>query len=408
MPSNPQLDLMTSLIQIEGFKVADYHVEDGIGIFVSLVKQDPKVTCPCCGKLTDKLHQNHWYWVRDLPFGEQPVHLNINRRQMRCPSCGKKFSEELKGVIKKRKYTVRFRTKIVEEALEGDIKNVAKRHEVSEQEVQTMLKDVGKELIEEKPKGLKRLGIDEIAIIKGQKNYYVVLVDLDKRKLIGVIEKRTKGCIKEYLEAWGEEVLSQIEEVSIDLWKPYKSISEELIEQAEIVADRFHVMKQVNGELDRERKSQKREAEKIEEESKREEMLSTLKKSKYALLKNEEDLNEEQQEKLEEIAKVLPSLIEKYQLKEEFRKIFENSEDRKEGLDKIIGWIRKARVNFPESCKTIENWLSEIIAYFERGTTQGIVEGINNKLKLIKRKAYGFRNFENFRLRSLLNWCFAD
>ncbi|MGB5968242.1 MAG: transposase, partial [Spirulinaceae cyanobacterium] len=61
---------------------------------------------------------------------------------------------------------------------------------------------------------------------------------------------------------------------------------------------------------------------------------------------------------------------------------------------------------FPKSCGTIRRWMGEIIAYFDSRTTQGVVEGINNKLKLIKRRGYGFRNFENFSLRSILTWHF--
>ena len=113
-----------------------------------------------------------------------------------------------------------------------------------------MLKDLGTDLVKEKPVNLKKLGIDEIAVVKGQRNYYVVFVDLEKGKLVGLVEKRTKKGIIEYLETWGEKVLSKIQEVSIDLWKPYKNIAEELMPQAEIVADRFHVMKQVTDELD--------------------------------------------------------------------------------------------------------------------------------------------------------------
>ena len=126
------------------------------------------------------------------------------------------------------------------------IKNVAKRNDLSEQEIETMLKDLGEDLVREKPVNLKKLGMDEIAVVKGQRNYYVVLIDLEKRKVVGLVENRTKKEIVEYLEAWGEKVLSEIQEVSIDLWKTYKSIAEELMPQAEIVADRFHVMKQVD------------------------------------------------------------------------------------------------------------------------------------------------------------------
>ena len=178
---------------------------------------------------------------------------------MRCPHCQNKFTEELDFVRRKRVHTKRFVERIIEEVLNSDIQNVAKRNELSEQEIETMLKDLGQELVAEKPVNLKKLGIDEIAVVKGQKNYYVVLVDLEKRKIVGLIEKRTTEKITEYLEAWGKEVLSQIKEVSIDLWKSYKNVAEKLMPQAEIVADRFHVMKQVTDELDAARRKIKRE-----------------------------------------------------------------------------------------------------------------------------------------------------
>lgn len=239
-------------------------------------------------------------------------------------------------------------------------------------------------------------------------NYYVILVDLEKKKVIGMIEKRTKKEITEYLEAWGAKVLSKIQEVSIDLWKTYKSIAEELMPQAEVVADRFHVMKQVTDELDSARRKIKRETEKIKSKSKKEKILSGLKKSKYVLLKNEKDLNEDEKAKLKEVEKVAPALTKMHTLKEELRDIFENRKDWREGLLSLADWLKDISDYFPKSFGTIKRWIGEIIAYFDEGTTQGIVEGINNKLKLIKRRAFGFRNFNNFQLISLLTWHFAS
>ncbi len=203
---------------------------------------------------------------------------------------------------------------------------------MSEQEIETMLKDISQDLVTEKPVNLKKLGIDEIAVVKGQKNYYVVLVDLEKRKVVGLVEKRTKKEITEYLEAWGEEVLLKIQEISIDLWKPYKNIAEELMPQATIVADRFHIMKQVNDELDAARRKIKREAERLKNKSKKEKILSGLSKSKYVLLKNQEHLKEPEQEKLKEVKQVAPILTEMHSLKEELRNIFETNKNWSEGL----------------------------------------------------------------------------
>ncbi len=76
------------------------------------------------------------------------------------------------------------------------------------------------------------------------------------------------------------------------------------------------------------------------------------------------------------------------------------------GLFKLLDWLQVATTEFPKSQQTIVRGFGEIVGYFEQRTTNGILEGINNKLKLIKRAAYGFRNFENFRLRSLVCWHF--
>lgn len=266
-----------------------------------------------------------------------------------------------------------------------------------------MLKDTGKELIQKKPQGLKRLGIDEIAIVKGQGNYYAVFVDLDTGDLIGLLEKRTEKEIIEYLKAWGEEVLSQIEEVSIDLWKPYKKVANILMPQASVVADLFHVVKQVNQELDQARKDCKRSFNNKKNMPKGGRQKTAITGSKYALLKIEETLNENQKEKLKQIEVEFPDFIKKHQLKEEFIQIFAEGKDWIDGLFKISEWMEKA---IKESCQTIRRWIGEIIAYFDRGTTQGIVEGLNNKLKLIKRNAYGFHDFLNFKLRSQLSIIF--
>ncbi len=165
-------------------------------------------------------------------------------------------------------------------------------------------------------------------------------------------------------------------------------------------------MAQVNKELDTQRKQQLREAEKNSKKSESEEILAGLKKSKYALLKNEQDLNEQQILKLKQVKEVCPILGKMHELKEEIRQIFEAKCDWLEGLFKIGNWLSHADNYFSDSRKNIIRWLDEIIAYFDNRTTSGVVEGINNKLKLIKRSAYGFRSFDNFQTRCLLCWHF--
>lgn len=406
MASKSQLKTINEILKIEGMSVTAYQLITDIGCIIYLKNQQSSMACSNCGHLSNKLHQNHWLTVRDLPMGENPVYLKINRRQFKCLNCDRKFSEEFSFVKKRSSFTNRVKRKIVEEILSSDIKNVAKRNGLSEQEVETILKEIGAELTKKKPENLKRLGIDEIALVKGQKNYCAVLVDLDKKQLITILPKRTCEEITKCLKCWGTEVLSQIEEVSIDMYKPYKSLAMEILPSAEIVADRFHVMGQINDELDRERRKIRRESEKIEDKIEKEKTESAMTHSKYALLRNAKELNGLQKDKLKEIEKVIPELALMHKMKESFRDIFESRIDWSEALFQLTCWLIVADEKFPKSCGTIKRWIGEIISYLRNRTTQGAVEGINNKLKLIKRRGYGYRNFDNFQIRSMLSWHF--
>ena len=181
---------------------------------------------------------------------------------------------------------------------------------------------------------------------------------------------------------------------------------------AQVVADRFHVMTQINKELDTQRKREKRKVEdlikkaKPTDKLKYEEILAGLKNSKYPLLKNKDKLTQEQLDKLIQVKNVSLILKEMHEFKEKIRKIFNNTNDWYTGVFKLGMWLSRAKKYFPNSNNTIIRWYQEIIAYFDNRTTSGTVEGINNKLKLIKRSGYGFKNFENFRIRCLLTWHF--
>ncbi len=93
-----------------------------------------------------------------------------------------------------------------------------------------------------------------------------------------------------------------------------------------------------------------------------------------------------------------------HQQKEAFRTIFETADNWTDGTLRLLDWLAETQKIFPKSVRTICCWFGEIVGYFENRTTSGAVEGINNKLKLIKRAGYGFRNFENFQLRCLICW----
>lgn len=191
MVLKPKLKAISEILKIDGMIIKDYRIIDNIGYVVVLNSCKSKIVCPDCGKSSDKLHQNHWITVKDLPISEHFVYLKLNRRQMKCKGCAKVFSEEFKWVKKRNKFTERFKHKIISEVLISDIRNVAKLNEISEQEVETIIQKAGAALNQEKSKELKRLGIDKIALVNGQKNYCAVLVDIDKGELITILPKRT-------------------------------------------------------------------------------------------------------------------------------------------------------------------------------------------------------------------------
>lgn len=240
---------------------------------------------------------------------------------------------------------------------------------------------------------------------KGHKEFVVVLVDLERRQLLGMAPARTHAAIKSVLLSWGPEVLANIAEVSIDLSGNYRGLVHRLMPDADIVADRFHVMKLVNTELNQARNAFIRKPTDLPVGVTEETAKAAMKNSKYALLKPEEKLTDSQREKLAELKAVSPRLAAMHQLKEAFRALFDQHESAQATLD-FLDWMAEAQALFQSAVGTMTRWFGEIVQYFEHRTTSGVVEGINNKLKLIKRSGYGFRNFERFRLRCLICWHF--
>ena len=132
----------------------------------------------------------------------------------------------------------------------------------------------------------------------------------------------------------------------------------------------------------------------------------TVKGSKFILNKNGMDLMESERVKLEVILSHSKRLRLAYELKEEFRDIFETCRTVEEGRNELVKWLKKARFIYCDVLSRIRSHLDGICNYFLSRTTSGVMEGINNRIKLIKRQAYGFVNFDNFRARLLA--CFSD
>lgn len=371
---------LTKILGLKGVVVKSQKViEDSL--ILEIEKEGKTAICPRCHQKSHRLHQNHYSLVKDLPWGEQPVFLRTNRRQFKCEKCQKPFSEDLDFVKKRKKYTNRYARWITEQVIKSDLLSVALHNNLTESEVESMINQVAESLLPLQIEGLKRLGIDEISLVKGQGKFIVVLVDLDQGKLIGLVKSKKSQAIEEVMQSWGEKVLEEIEEVSMDLCKQYYSLVKKLCEKAVITVDRFHVTKILHEEVNRVRIEQKKTAESLNLEE-REKLFSSLKGSKYVLLKREENLKEEQKEKLLKLKEASAFIKVVHELKEEFTEIFEKSQDLAEGTLKLADWLLKASAFLPKTVKTIKNWFGEVVGYFERKTTNGMVEGINNRLKV--------------------------
>ncbi|AFZ13488.1 transposase IS204/IS1001/IS1096/IS1165 family protein [Crinalium epipsammum PCC 9333] len=372
--------LITKLINLPGVIVED-SLETESTLILSVRLEKKTARCPRCGHQSHRLHQNKRHLVKDLPMGNREVILRVNRRRFKCEKCQKPFSESLNFVEPKKNCTNRYAKTIIEQVIHSDVDNVAKNNKLSSEEVWSMVMTVSEKILPINTDSLRRLGIDEISLVKGQGKFIVVLVDLETQKLVGLVSERTQLAIKKVMLKWGEKVLSQIKEVSMDMTGNYKSLVNQLCPNADVTIDRFHVSKIVHKELNQARIAQKKTAESLNTREKVK-LFNNLKGSKYILLKAERNLSQKQKEKLLKIKEASPQVGIMHSLKEEFHYLFEKSENLGEGTLKLIDWIKRAEPYYHKSVATIKRWLGEIVGYFEQRTTNGIVEGINNKLKL--------------------------
>jgi transposase len=225
---------------------------------------------------------------------------------------------------------------------------------------------------------------------KGQGDFVTVVSDICEGNLIEMIDSHRSEEVIEVLIKQPIEVRKQVEEVSVDMWGGFPKVIKKVFPNARVIIDRFHVMKVVNKDLNKLRRA----------------AGITDRQSKYLLLSNRVNLNPLQIDKLELTLGKSECLRIAYEMKEKFREIYETNLTVKKGQKKIKEWLNHAQVFFRESASTIENHFEGICNYFLNRTTSGVMEGINNRIKLIMRQGYGFSNFNNFRNRVLA--CFSD
>jgi transposase len=382
-------EILTQLLAIPNYEVVGIEMtEDTITLDIESILKGAK--CPRCGAYSTNLHEKLPRTVRDLPISGKACYLRFVRRRFFCWRCNKPFSESLSFVQEHRDYTNRYQERIFHQVRENNITSVQRFEGLTYDQIESIFLTEAKARIPDNPfANLKRLGIDEISLRRGKQDFVLVLTNLDTADVVDVLEKRTQDKLRTRLEQLTEQERSQIGEVAIDMWEPYSNVCEELLPNAIITVDRFHVAKAVNEELKKLKNQQKKQHPQV------------IKGAHYPLLKNQENLTDTQQEKLDQVYEACPTLRMAHRLKECLRHIFEYPSTKEKAIQRLQKWSRIAEREhlFPKFRKTLSNWMDKIANYFHQRTTSAMVEGINNKIKLIKRRAFGFRNFGNFRLR---------
>lgn len=349
--------------------------------------------CPRCHRASWEVHEHLPVRVlRDLPLSGKACYLHFHRRRFWCPVCDQAFAEPVEWVDPYRHATCRYEAFLYERVRRNTVSVVAELEELSYDVVEgAFLREVTRRLPSDPLRGVTRLGIDEIAEHKGRKSFDLLFYDVDTGEPVEMLEGRTKAQLIEYLTALPTSVKADIEEVCIDMWRPYAQAIIQVLDTAVLVVDRFHVMRSVTRDLKDLKNARKKR------------LPDDAKACHYALLKNQETLSESQQKTLETVYQADPLLKRAHQLKEQFRAIFETCQTIREARKALQRWIGKAYKHglFPTVLTHMKTWLSSILNYFRSRTTNGPSEGVNNRIKLIKRRAYGMRNFTHFRLRIL-------
>ena len=345
--------------------------------------------------ISEDVHEGKPRCVRRLDIWGKKTFLHFSSRRFDCEHCEKPFTEELSYVEAHRRQTIIFERHIYESCKKSNIKKVAKQEGLCQSTVRDIIERQAKVKVDRSGNILiSVLGIDEISLKKRHRQFVLVISDIKQKCILAILPDRNK----ETLEKWiGELTVQQqkaIRFASMDMWAPYRQAVEKKLTHVKIVADRFHVMKQLNERLGQVRKRIQNNAS--------EEERTLLKGSRWLLTRNRSDLKPEEEGQLEKILDLCPELRKLYLLKEEFRRIFDKVQCREKAERFLIAWKYKTLATgdkfLAKFVKTLENWWAEILNYFIDKVTNGFVEGLNGAIRSIIRRAFGYRNFENFRL----------
>lgn len=353
--------------------------------------------CPRCATPSRSVYDRRWASIRDEPIRRAEVRLSIHKRRFSCRPCGRPFTEPVSGVIKGKRTSERY-ARAVQQACEEyvDLKTVRRRFRCSGGYLYSVLyRHLELKQRMSRRDWPERIGLDEHFFKRGK--------GFEKRQFVTMVVDQTGGRLLEVAEGrMGVDVEHAVRHlknpenvrwVSIDLCDPYKRFVSDYFPNANIVADKFHVLRLPSGALMKYRK--------LAERGKNTAYLRNL------LLKPGYQVLDYWKPRLTEWLKQHPVLQEVYWAKERlsrFYRIRSVAQAAKE-LTRLTDSLCLSRVPELRTLRaTLKKWRSAILNYWTSRQTNARVEGFNNKAKLVKRRAYGYISPTNYRLR-LLNAC---
>ena len=373
--------------------------EDGDYI-ISVESTRDHAVCQHCGNQLTKFNgHNREIELRHLPILGRRVYIRIRPKRYECPHCGgKTTTQKLDWYERKSPHTKAYDRHLMLSLINSTIEDVRRKEDVGYKAVEgAITRSIQTQVNWDEYTTLKIIGIDEIALRKGRKNYVALITTRQENgqvAILAILPDRKKATVRAFFERIPPRLRSTMQEVCTDMWDGYVNAAEEFAAAhedvaLEIIVDRFHVAKHYRESVD---KVRKKESRRLKSELSAEKYES-LKGIMWIIRKNNRDLDDAEREKLKLFFEYSPDSERAYAFREELTSIFERDMTVEEGKDRITKWAEKIRRSdltcFNKFLTMLENWIDKIAAYFSNRFNSGFVEGLNNKVKVLKRRCYG-------------------
>lgn len=380
------------LLNLSGVLIKDIIHTENQTIFEIEMQRKPH-TCPCCGHSTQHIHDYRKQKIKDIPaFGSHTILLLRKRRHV-CQSCGKRFYETIDFLPRYHRMTSRLIFYILSQlASTSSFKSVAQHVNLSGSTIARIFD----KLSYTSSTLPKVLGIDEFKGNTNHEKYQCIITAPENHRVLDILPNRHIVHLASYLLRFDT---TQTSIFISDMWSTYRDLSREIFPSATYVVDKYHYARQVLWAFEAVRK----EVQKDFCDNRR----KYFKRSRTLLIKHYQNLNDDQKRRLNVMLYTSEKLSNAYYLKENFYEVMAST-DYDTAKDRLTSWIIHAENSglprFVSVARTMNIWISGILNSFTTPYTNGYTEGINNKIKVLKRNAYGYRNFERFRSR-ILHMC---